>query len=154
MKSKLGGLRAVRAKPGNILDCFDIYKRSWKDGKVLPVLTEAQQKDYYWLLLNELADPSHVILLLQRGAKFYGMIHAIALPVRLGHPPSMAVKMVYVLDSKRKRGGGKLLIDELIFLAGRFGIKNFEFLCPDEMVEYWGKKRKAKKVATYMTFEV
>ncbi len=154
MKTKLGGLRVVRAKPSNILDCYDIYKRAWKEGSILPALSETQQKDYYWTLLNELADPSHVVLLLQRGAKFYGMIHAIVLPVPLGHKSSMVVKMIYVLDSKRKRGGGKLLIDELVFLSGRFDIKKFEFMCKDEMVEYWGKKRKAVKVANYMTFEV
>lgn len=154
MKSKLGGLRAVRAKPGNILDCFDIYKRGWKDGTILHKLTEKQQADYYWVLLEELASPNHIILLLQRGTRYFGMIHAISVPKPLGQPPVLFVKTIYVLDSKRKRGGGKLLIDELIFMAGGFNIKNFEFLCQDDLVEYWKKKRKAVKVANYMAVEV
>jgi GNAT superfamily N-acetyltransferase len=154
VKTKLGGLRVVRAKPGNILDCFDIYKRGWKDGLIQSRLNEKQQADYYWTLLEELASPNHMVLLLQRGAKFYGMIHAVLVPKPLGQAPVFFIKTIYVLDSKRKRGGGKLLADELIFMAGRFGVKNFEFLCQDELVEYWAKKRKAVKVANYMAVEV
>lgn len=153
-QGKLSGMKVIRARPSNILDCYDIYKRIWKESFYVPQLDENQQKDYYWLLLEELANPNHLVLLIQRGTRYLGMVHAIIAPAVAGRKPSIFVKTIYVLDSKRKRGGGKLLLDELVFLAGRFGIKNFDFLCSDELVEYWAKKRKAKKLANLMAVEV
>lgn len=153
-KKKASGFIVVRGTPGNILDAFDMYKRIWKESWALPKLTEPQQKEYYWQLLEELSQPTHMVLFLKRGAKIFGMLHAVIVQKPLGQPAAFFVKNIYVLDSKRKRGGGKMLLDEMVFLAGRFGVKNFDFMAPDELVEYWGKKRKALKVANYMTFEV
>ena len=154
MVKKVSGFSVVRGTPGNILDAYDMYKRIWKEAWSFPKLSEDQQKAYYWQLLEELTQQNHMVLLLKRGTKFYGMVHAVIVPKPLGQPPALLVKNIYVLDSKRKRGGGKLLIDEMVFLAGRYGIKNFDFMAPDELVEYWVKKRKATKVANYMTVEV
>lgn len=151
---KLSGMRVVRAKPGNILDCYGVYKKIWKGPFAVPALNENQQKDYYWTLLEELANQGHLILLLQRGSRYFGMVHAVISSKPLGQPPALFVKAIHVDESKRNRGGGKLLLDELAFLAGRFGIKTFDFFCADDQVEYWAKKRKAKKVANLMTVEV
>jgi len=151
VKKKLSGVKVVKATPGNILDVFDLYKRQWKEK---PQLTPQQEKEYYWQLIEELASPSQVVLLMQKGARFLGFIHSFVVPKPNGQPPVLFVKTVYVLDSKRKRGNAKLLIDELVFMAGGFGIKKFDFVCDDEQVEYWSKKRKATKVANHMTFEV
>lgn len=153
-KKKVSGLAVVRATPGNILDVYEMYKRVWREKSIKPELTEDQQKEYYWRLLEELANPNHMILMLKRGTRHFGFVHSFLVPAIPGYTPTLFVKVIHVLDSKRKLGGGKLLADELIFMAGRYNIKKFDFMCPDELVEYWAKKRKAMKVANYMTFEV
>lgn len=148
---KASSVKVVKATAGNILDVFDMYKRQWKEK---PVLSEQQEKEYYWQLIDELANPAHVVLVIQKGIRFFGFIHSFIIPKPNGQPPSLFVKTIYVLDSKRKRGNAKLLIDELIFMAGGFGIKKFDFVCDDDQVEYWSKKRKAKKITNHMTIEV
>ena len=153
-KKKKSSFNIVRATPGNILEVYEMYKRVWREKSVNPVPAEDQQKVYYWKLLEELGNPGHVVLLIKRGTRYLGFVHGVVAPADPGHAPRMFVKIIHVLDSKRKHGGGKMPADELAFLAGLLGVKKFDFMCDDDLVEYWAKKRNAKKVANYMTFEV
>ena len=153
-KKKKSGFNIVRATPGNILEVYEMYKRVWKEGTIQAVPDQSQQKVYYWRLLEELGNPAHVVLLLKRGTRFLGFVHGIVSPVESGHSPRMFVKTIHVQEARRKHGGGKMLADEMIFMAGLLGIKKFDFMCGDDLVEYWANKRNAKKVANYMTFEV
>lgn len=146
------GIIIERATPSNILDVFALFKESVKEGN-LGKWTPEQMKEYYWALLNELADPHQLILLAKRGRTYWGYSHG-----SLGFRPSgtarvIFIRSVFVVGKKRKMGIGKQLIEHARGLCQKMGINTAEFMCDDNQVEYWSKKVRAVKKKNFMVIE-
>lgn len=147
------GLVIHRAKASNTVDLFPLVRQAAKEGAYPgPSPTESALKQYYFKLLTvELPNELHFFYLARRGRGHLGFLHAIAVPGQWdGKIDSMYVNMVWSKPTKRKMGVGKKLLDQLIEDAENLGIKKFEFLSKDDLVDYWVKKRSAKKVSNLM----
>lgn len=150
------GVKIIRARPSNVLDAYDLYKKAHREGVLRhPQPTEEDLKEYYFVLLEELAQPTNVLLLAQKGRQFLGMIHMTVNFRPVGRQKLTAfVKAAYVIQSKRKLGVGKQLADAAMSFCRQSRIQSIEFLCDDKMLEFWSKKRGAEKVANYAVIEV
>lgn len=146
------GVTVVRASASNAIDVFPLIRQAAKEGVFPDTPSDAQLKEYYLRLIQELVQPHHFFYLARRGRGFLGVLHAIVIPGRWdGRPDTMYVDVVYIGQSKnRKMGVGKKLLDQLAKDAEEIGIKKFEFLSKDELVDYWCKKRKAQKISNLM----
>ncbi len=58
--------------------------------------------------------------------------------------------MIHVTKNKRKLGIAKLLTDRLVEDFKKLGITEIDLMANDSLVDYWEKKRKAKKVMNYL----
>jgi GNAT superfamily N-acetyltransferase len=102
-----------------------------------------------------LAQQTNVLFLAQKGRQFLGMIHMTVSFRPVGQQKLTAfVKAAYVIPSKRKLGVGKQLADQAMMFCRQSRIQGIEFLCDDKMLEFWSKKRGARKVANYALIEV
>lgn len=149
------GCTIERAKPSNTIDIFPLVKKAAEEGKGIfngHQPTEKMLKEFYIrLYLGELTSPGHFYYLAKRGRGFLGILHAVLVPGRWdGATTMMVVDFVFVVKNRRNYGVGVKLIDRLIKDAEEMGIKEFEFVCPDDQVEKWQKKRGAKKLANLM----
>lgn len=140
-----------RAVPSNILDIYALAKAAVKEGAYnYPFPNEQQLKSYYFTLLEELANPRELFFIARKGRQYLGFVHATLVQRPWGDSMVMFVKMNYVIGKKRKLGIGKQLADRMLEEGKRLGITKFEFMCNDEMLEFWSKKRGAKKLMNYM----
>jgi GNAT superfamily N-acetyltransferase len=146
------GVTVFRANPSNTIDVFPLFEQAAKEGVFPNAPSRLQLKDFYFRLLNELSSPHHFYYLARRGRGFLGVLHAIAIPGRWdGRVDTLHIELLFTEKEKnRKMGVGKKLLDQLAKDAEEIGIKNFEFLTKDELVEYWCKKRRAVKVSNLM----
>jgi GNAT superfamily N-acetyltransferase len=148
------GISIIRAKPSNVLDAYDLYKRAFKEGvQQHPIPSAKETSEYHWQLLEELKRPEHIILLAKKGKAYLGIIHGIITQRSIGPKYVCFARIVFVLDKKRKLGVGKKLLEELTRVCAELGVTRCEFMCDDSLVEYWQKARGAKKISNYMIVE-
>ena len=145
------GLVVERASVSNAIDVYPLVRLAAREGYFTESPSEHQLREYYFRVIQELNQPHHIFYLARRGRGFLGVLHAIVIPGRWdGRMNSIYVDLVYVVEKRRQMGVGKKLLDQLALDAEEIGIKNFEFLAKDELVEYWCKERKAKKISNLM----
>jgi predicted GNAT family acetyltransferase len=148
------GVKIEKAMPSNLIDVYDLFKKAAKEGLfVYPQPTEEQIKEYYFMLLQELADPRTLVYIARKGKQFLGYVHGHIIQRPWGSPYMVFIKMCFVIDKKRKLGVSKDLVDKLVEDCKKMGVTTFEFMANDEMCDYWSKKRKARKVLNYMVVE-
>lgn len=147
------GVVVERARPSNCIDVYPLIKQAAKEGVFYgnPPATKSLEQFYYSLLTKELPDPGHFYYLAKRGRGYLGCLHAVIARDRWsGMVSKMWVDFVFVGEKKRKCGVGKKLIERLMKDAGEIGIKDFDFLCREEQLEYFQKKFKAEKLSVLM----
>lgn len=150
------GCVVERAKPSNCIDLFPLIKSAAKEGLFYGKPPgEKTMKDYYYrLLLQELPNPAHFFYLAKRSRGYLGCLHAILVPDRWdGSIKTFWVDFAFVVDKRRQMGVGKKLIEQFKKDAEEMGIKNFEFLCPEDQVDRWSKKLGAQKKSVLMRAE-
>ncbi len=149
------GVVVERALPGNVLDVYALFKSAVKEGCVTyPKITEKDLSGFYFELTEALKNPNEFIFLARKGRQFLGYTHAKLVFGRFDKKPMAIWDMVYVIPKSRKLGVGKQLSDVLFDTVKSTGISTVDFLCHDELVSFWEKKVKAKKVLNYMTVEL
>ena len=155
-KNKVKGLKVFRAQPNNAIDIYPLIISAAKDECYIDSPKERDLKTYYFQgLLRELASDYHLWFLARRGRGFLGFVHGIIIPGRWnGQIDTLLVDMVYVMQSRRKNGIAKKLIDEILKEAENIGVRRVEFFCFDSQVEYWAKERKAKKISNIMRVDL
>jgi GNAT superfamily N-acetyltransferase len=146
------GVVIERARPSNTIDVYPLIKEAAKEGAYPVPVSKKQVEDFYYrMFTQELPNEGHFYYLARRSKGFLGLLHAVIVPSRWdGSGTTMWIDLVYVRDHRRKCGIGKMMIDRLMEDAEKLGIKNFEFLCPDDQVEMWTKKRGAKSASVFM----
>jgi GNAT superfamily N-acetyltransferase len=145
------GLTVERAGASNAIDVFPLLRQAAKEGAFTDTPSDLQLQRYFYALTGLLTQPNHFFYLARRGRGFLGVLHAIVVPGRWdGTPDTVYIDMLYVVEKRRKMGVGKKLLDQLAKDAEEIGIKKFEFLAKDELVDYWCKKRKAQKISNLM----
>ena len=147
------GLVVERARPSNAIDVFPLIKQAAEAGVFHDARpTEKMLKSFYFKLLTEqLPSEFHFYYLGRRSRGYLGLLHAFVVPGRWdGRIDTMYIDLLFTVEKRRKMGVGQKLLDQLLADAENLGIKNFEFLVPDDQVEYWKKKRQAKKASNLM----
>ena len=149
------GVKIERALPGNILDVYSLFREQFKEGVITyPKATEAQVKEYYFILLELLKNPYEIFLLARKGRAFYGFCHCSLMTRPFGQPRVTYAHTLYVVKNKRGLGIGKKLSEEIIETSRKLGISTIEGMCEDKMVAHFSKKFLALKVLNYMKVEI
>jgi GNAT superfamily N-acetyltransferase len=148
------GLKIVRATGQNSIDIYPLLQKAAEEKALLSNPSPKQLKDFYFGgLLRQLGAhfQLHYWFLARRGRGYLGVLHAQIMPgLWDGSIDTMVVTLVYVTKSRRKLGVGRKLIDALLKEAENLGIKHIQFLCPEDLTEYWVKERGAQKLANLM----
>jgi len=152
------GLKVIRATGQNAIDIYPLLVKASEE-KALPSNPSSKQlKDFYFGgLLKQLGVhyQFHYWFLARRGRGFLGVIHAQIIPGPWdGSIETLVVTLIYVTKGRRKMGVGRKLVDAVLKEAENIGIKNIQFLCPDDAMEYWQKERDAKKVSNLMRVDL
>ncbi len=148
------GVKLERALPSNILDIYALYKMAHKEGKLMtPAPTDKELKDYYFTLLELLADQAlNYVYLARKGRMYIGFVQLRLSFRSLGPSPIMAITNLYVHPKKRKLGIGRALFQHGVDEMKKAGVNRFEFLCEDDLVAYYHKIG-AKKALNFMVVE-
>lgn len=147
------GLVVERAKPNNAIEVYPLIREALKAGIITgQAPSEKTLKEFYYrLLMDELPHPGQFYYLARRSRGFLGLLHAVIVPNRWDRNTySIFVDFVFVKEKRRKYGVGRKMLDALMNDALAIGIREFEFACPEDQVEYWSKERKAVKQSALM----
>jgi len=147
----LKGLKVERATPGNVIDYYALLKEAAKeDALVHPRLSVEDVRQCYFGLVDELSDPSKIILLARKGRMFAGYFSSTI----IRRDKYLAViNQIYVIPKRRKLGVGIKLWQAFDDQMKANGISRYEFLCKDEDVDYVKKKWKADKTLNFMVVD-
>lgn len=150
------GLKVQKAAPSNSIDIYALLKEALKEGLLVGKPSERALQQYYFTrLIDELCHPHHFWFIARRGRGYLGFVHALMVPGRWdGTVDSLVVDLVFVTKNRRKHGIGRKLLEELKKEAQNMGIRKFEFVCPDNLVEHWKLTQGAAKIMNVMRVEV